>query len=332
MPTPLSPSDQQNLFASLGLEAAAIDQRIREDIDRIASPDLAAILGHLLLAGGKRIRPALTLFTADLVTGAATRDRGRYDLAIPLEYLHAASLLHDDVIDGAAQRRGRATANTVWGNSRVILAGDYLHARAFAMAGAAGGRGCMAAIGQATAAMVEAEFLQMDVAGGKAAADTETYFAVVRGKTGALIQAACEVGALAGGATEEQCRRLATYGANLGVCFQIVDDLLDYQGDPAATGKAVGNDFLEGKLTLPVLYALQDGGAGEAARIRQLLSRRDPGDFAEMKELVAGGLARARETAAALTGEAVAALAGFPECRARSLLTALAGYVLDRNK
>ncbi|MEW6501554.1 MAG: polyprenyl synthetase family protein, partial [Thermodesulfobacteriota bacterium] len=255
-------------------------------------------------------------------------------LAMVFEYLHAASLLHDDVIDRAELRRGRETANRLWGNAAVILAGDYLHARAMELAAAHGGIECLHLVSQAVRAMVEGEFLQMRVAAERNDSEAN-YFAILQGKTAALIAAACEAGIVVAGGTLDQRRALRTYGTNLGLAFQIVDDLLDYLGDPQETGKAVGNDFQEGKMTLPLLLALTDEKRGP--RLLALLAA-SPGarqaSFGEAQALLAasGGLAAARAKAENLIAEAIAALKSFPDNTARQTLTGLACYVLTRNK
>ncbi|MFU8818303.1 MAG: polyprenyl synthetase family protein [Desulfurivibrio sp.] len=338
------------LKSRLAAEAARLDRVMGADLAAAVEADspLAEVLEHALFAGGKRIRPLLTILAARLTGDPASGpgDPAELDrLAISFEYLHAASLLHDDVIDHALLRRGRETVNTRWGNEHAILAGDFLHARAMLLAGTAGGRESLRLIGTATQAMVESEFIQM-AAAARADEREETYFKVLAGKTAALIAAACECGAVAGGGTPEQRRALHTYGANLGLAFQIIDDLLDYQGDPAATGKAVGNDLQEGKMTLPLIIALQQAppaqrdwlrellGAGSGERATQLAAvtriLTECGAFAACRrraeELIAlggAGLAACRTPKSAQTTGTEEALV---------LFRALGHYVLSRNK
>jgi len=323
---------QEELFTHIRRQAAVLDKVMADDLARTGDPELAEILRQALLAGGKRIRPLLVIVAAGLVDRHCTTRQALHSLAIAFEYLHAASLLHDDVIDGAEQRRGQPAANTVWGNSRVILAGDYLHARAMSLAGTIGGADCIAIIGRATAAMVEAEFLQHRLAEKKAESITD-YFRVIEGKTAALIAAACETGAVFAGADEAGRAALRTYGANLGLAFQIVDDLLDYLGDPASTGKAVGNDFLEEKMTLPLLLALESTGDQGRQKILAALTRpAEHKDFDLMRDLIdqADGFTAARDRAATLIDEAIGVLAPFDDGPEKSLLTGLAFYVLNR--
>jgi len=362
------------LLAALKERAAQVEAVMKEDLEGVESPLLKEIIHHAIFQGGKRIRPLLCLLAAELTatcgtlrplapmgkdrlprrgnqqpgvergTGKATeqaatgchslRQAGR--LAIAFEYLHTASLLHDDVIDHALLRRGAETANKIWGMEPVILAGDYLHARAMTLAGTAGGPEIMALIGEATAAMVESEFIQMANAR-ELLSDEAGYFKVLAGKTAALIAAACETGAALAQGNPEQRRALRVYGANLGLAFQIVDDLLDYLGDPAKTGKAVGNDFQEGKMTLPLLKALARAGSEDREVLLALLRSR-PEDrresFARGLGLIGKyqGFVLAREKAEELIRQALAGLEIFAPSPARALLTGLAGYVLSREK
>lgn len=326
---------ETDLFAFIKNEAAIIDQQMRQELSGIACPHLPDILSHALLAGGKRVRPLLTLLCARLLTPGLT-DPALYRLATVVEYLHVASLLHDDVVDSADKRRGKPAANTVWGNTAAILAGDFLHAKAMSLAGIVGGVGCLEIIGKATAAMVEAEFLQLDNAKQQDRV-TEKYYSVINGKTASLITAACEAGALFAGGSDNQRHAVRIYGHNLGLAFQIIDDLLDYGGNAVKTGKTVGNDFVEGKMTLPLILALDSANAQESERMLSLLSS-PPTDrqqhFEEACTFIDrhNGFGRARQQAADLIGEALSELAPFDPSEAKSILTALAHYVLNRDK
>ncbi|MEJ2689967.1 MAG: polyprenyl synthetase family protein [Deltaproteobacteria bacterium] len=324
-----------DLFAFMKKEATVIDAVMREELSAIVCPHLPDILSHVLLAGGKRVRPLLTLLCARLVNPELA-SRSLYQLATVVEYLHVASLLHDDVVDRADQRRGKPTANTLWGNAAAILAGDFLHARAMTLASMVGGVDCLAIIGRATAAMVEAEFLQLDNAEQQDLV-TENYYAVINGKTASLITAACEVGAFYAGALEPQLQAVRIYGHNLGLAFQIIDDLLDYGGDEVKTGKTVGNDFVEGKMTLPLILTLDSAPTEEKNRLLDLLGA-DPEErllsFGEAQQIIArqDGFGRARQQAVSLMGEALAKLDNFSACEAKTVLSGLANYVLSREK
>jgi octaprenyl-diphosphate synthase len=299
----------------------------------IDNPLLGEVIKYAVFNGGKRIRPLLTILGAGL-EGHNSADL--YRLALTFEYLHAASLLHDDVIDHAEERRGRKAANKVWSNTHVILAGDFLHSRAMRLAGTLGGRDCLEVICRAAAAMVESEFLQLQNAKEQELSE-EYYFRVLQGKTAALIAAACETGGIFAAAAAPMRGALATFGANLGLSFQIVDDLLDYLGDPARTGKAVGNDFQEGKMTLPLLYALRRDTGEDGNTLRALLAlepAQRSGAFGQARDIIAaaGGFTYAEQRAKALIDEALQGLSIFPACPPKEILTHLAAYVLARNK
>jgi octaprenyl-diphosphate synthase len=259
-----------------------------------------------------------------------------YRLAIVFEFLHGASLLHDDVLDHARTRRGKPSANTVWDNNHVILAGDFLHARALTLAGTIGGEQCLKIIGNATSSMIDAEFLQMQTVADMNLSE-ENYFSVLRGKTGSLISAACEVGTFFTETGQEQRDALRTYGNAIGLAFQVVDDLLDYQGDPDKTGKAVGNDFIEGKMTLPLIHALQNSEQSESDQILALLRGNQEERATEVANVCSfidknDGFSYARQGAETLVEAAVEALSLFPSCQARSNLEGLAHYILIRQK
>lgn len=331
-----------DLTALLAPQSARIDQAMRQDLAGIAAPRLSAILEYAIFNGGKRVRPLLVLLAAQLCRQRQglplneTEGGELLRLALAFEYIHAASLLHDDVIDQSDSRRGRATANRVWDNSQVILAGDFLHSRALWLAGSIGGQDCLDVLSHATAAMVEAEFLQLDNAS-QQNTSRNRYFEVLTGKTALLIAAASESGAIFTEADPEARQALRTFGTNLGLTFQIVDDLLDYLGDDQKTGKAVGNDFQEGKMTLPLILALEHSSADDCALLLQLLhgpanERRQA--FAQARTIIqrAGGFAAARHQAEHLTTQAVAGLAVFAHSPERQTLEALAGYVLNRER
>ena len=333
--------DQKELLIRMQPDLAQIDAAMRTDIEAIVSPRLKEILAHALLRGGKRIRPMLTVLAARLcgvpdLTGQGVMPSEVFRLAMGFEYLHGASLLHDDVIDRAEQRRGQATANALWGNPGVILTGDFLHARAMQMVGGLGGIRCLEILSRATIAMVEGEFLQAAVAQRQDFSES-AYFQVLQGKTAALLGAACEVGALFAGGNEAQQQAMRAYGESLGLAFQVVDDLLDYWGDPAITGKAVGNDLVEGKMTLPLLFTLDNAPVHERERLLALLAGEAAARQAAftgvrtmMEELGSPGYCRGH--AEALADTARRQLLGFAEGDALAVLKGLVGYVLTRRQ
>jgi octaprenyl-diphosphate synthase len=329
--------NQDLLLAQLRPMAEKIDAVMHEDLRVVEDALLRDVLQHALFNGGKRIRPLLGVLASQLcgMTGEAI-----YNLAIAFEYLHVATLLHDDVIDHAEKRRGRQTANTIYGGTPTILAGDFLHARSMFLIGSRGGSRCLEIICKATAAMVEGEFLQLSFAGSHDLIEDD-YFKVVNGKTAVLIAAVCEIGGIAAGGTMEQQRILRNYGTALGQAFQVVDDLLDYLGDPRQTGKAVGNDFVEGKMTLPLIYA-RDKADEEGREFLVALLADSPAARVESLDAVRrlienyGGFRYAREKAETLIHTALEGLDIFTATAApagaRVLLTGLAGYVLSRKK
>jgi len=339
-------ADGAALKALLAPDVAAIEKAMEADVAAMAGESailLSDILRYGLFNGGKRIRPLLAVLSYRLA-GGGTRDGGADDpgdircLAIAFEYLHCATLFHDDVIDRASTRRGRPAVNVTFGETAAILAGDYLHARSMLLIGRLGGVQALEIFCGATTAMVDGEFRQLYNAGQFNPAEGD-YFAVIMGKTARLIGAACEIGALAAGAGAEIQMALRNYGLHLGCAFQIIDDLLDYQGEAAMTGKAVGNDFAEGKMTLPLIIAINRADQPDRQRLLAMLASADErkDGFAEARALIErhDGFGLARKKAEAMTAEALAQLRlvdtgqGRPE---RAVLEALAAYVLQRRK
>ena len=319
-------------------EATKIDACMRRDLAGLKSETdalLREVLEYGLFNGGKRIRPLLVVLAARL---CGNRDEQVYQLGCAFEYLHAATLFHDDIIDNSALRRGKNSVYKQYGITPAILAGDYLHALSMATVGRLAGARGLTIFCQATTGMVDGEFMQLRNAAKDTLAEPEYYDAIMR-KTGLLIAAACEVGALYGGGTEEQIAALRSYGVHLGCAFQIIDDLLDYQGDPARTGKAVGNDLLEGKITLPLILAMQAAGEEERGRLLALLAKKNglTDKVSEVAEIVAkaGGFAAARAKAEVAVAGALDALRLFAEPEQkheREILEDLARYVLTREK
>ena len=340
--------DKEKLLALLQPESAKIDQTMEKELAVINNPLLSEVINYALFNGGKRFRPILTVLCARLCVidkipeGFATEEElvapeNLYRLATVFEYLHAASLLHDDVIDNAKTRRGKEAANVKFGVTPVILAGDFLHSLAMTLAGEIAGTGLQAAVGQAICAMIEAEFLQMQTAADKFLSE-ENYFDILRGKTGALIATACLSGGVyEQGADEEQLTALNLYGNGLGLAFQVVDDLLDYLGDSSKTGKAVGNDFVEGKMTLPLIHALNEAPEKEKNVLLDLLARPPEERAAHIDQARAfiekyQGFSYSRDMAQTLVETAVEALDIFPDSQAKDILMALSQYVLTRKK
>jgi len=324
--------NKDELLSYFKNEIVAINEAMRQDIEVIKDPLLKEIVEYALFGGGKRIRPLLTVFCARL----CGRDEPAHAFALAFEYVHVATLLHDDVIDHAEKRRGRPAAHTIWGVVPVILAGDYLHARSLYIAVTMNRPLGVKRLSEAISAMVEAEFLQLRHAG-DFTLNEEGYFRILHGKTGFLIAAACEVGAILADAPAGEVSALSTYGMNLGLAFQVTDDLLDYLGDPEQTGKAAGNDFVEGKLTLPLIHALAKASESEQKLVFALLSggpkaRQD--HLEQIHSLINAhdGFGYARSRAGRFVAEALGQLDRFPPSLTKELLIGLAEYVLVRKK
>jgi len=334
---------KEQLMAAIAPEVAKIEQTMRQDLSDVtngADPLLSEVLDYGIFNGGKRLRPLLVVLAARLcgLSKENKNNQSIYELAIAFEYLHGATLFHDDVIDCADMRRGKLSVNKKFGVIAAILGGDFLHSRSMFIVGTRGGAAALKIFCHATNAMVDGEFLQLRNAQNYNLSKDD-YFAAVKGKTALLIAATCEIGALIGGATNIQQQALAEYGISLGTAFQIVDDLLDYQGDSAKTGKAVGNDFQEGKMTLPLILALGAANSVDRKRLLFLLENEDArkSGFAEACKLIEkyDGFATSRNKAESIVAEAVAGLSIFQNeegLAAFGILKALAAYVLAREK
>ena len=314
----------------LAEDMAAVNALIRERMASKHAPRIPQVTAHLVEAGGKRLRPMLTL--------AAARMCG-YDgpyhvhLAATVEFIHTATLLHDDVVDESERRRGRPTANLLWDNKSSVLVGDYLFARAFQLMVEPGSLRVLDILANASATIAEGEVLQLTAAQDLATTE-EIYLQVVRGKTAALFSAATEAGAVIAGATDAQVAALFTYGDALGVAFQIVDDLLDYAGSAAAIGKNVGDDFRERKLTLPVIKAVAMADVTERAFWVRVIEKgqQDDGDLEQAMAIMArhGAMEAARADALAWAQVAQDALTALPDHPLREMLSDLAAYVVAR--
>ncbi len=328
----------ESFVAAVRQEAVKIDEYMRTDLARLNPPVdalLFEVLNYGLFNGGKRVRPLLVVFASRL---CGNTDDHVYRLGCAFEYLHAATLFHDDIIDNSTTRRGKQSVYRKFGIIAAILAGDYLHALAMSTVGNLSEIKGLEIFCHATTGMVNGEFMQLRNATKPNLSELEYRDAIMM-KTGLLIAAACEIGACYGGGAPEQVKALRDYGVNLGCAFQIVDDLLDYLGDPAKTGKAVGNDLLEGKVTLPLILALD--GATEEDRSRLLTILASPAERSqgvkEVSDIIAkvGGFDGARGKAVAAVERAIASLQGFSQpanLYERNVLEGLARYILTRDK
>jgi octaprenyl-diphosphate synthase len=244
-------------------------------------PQLA---GHLVEAGGKRLRPLLTLAAAKLCN---YRGDKHILLSACVEFIHTATLLHDDVVDGSALRRGKPSANAVWGNKAPVLVGDFMFTRAFELMVEVGSLEVLRILSEASSVIAEGEVLQLQTANNMATTET-AYLQVIEAKTAKLFAAACQIGAVIADRPAAECEALESYGSNIGIAFQLVDDVLDYTARQATLGKAVGDDFREGKITLPVILAFRRGDEEERNFWRRTMERLEQkdGDLEHALELM----------------------------------------------
>ncbi|MGG5886086.1 polyprenyl synthetase family protein [Falsiroseomonas sp. HC035] len=302
-------------------------------VERMQSPValIPQLAAHIVAAGGKRLRPLLTLAAAKL---AGYREGQRHvALAACVEFIHTATLLHDDVVDESALRRGQASANALFGNKPSVLVGDFLFARAFQLMVEDGSLEVLGILATASATIAEGEVLQLITQNDTATTEAQ-YLAVIEGKTAALFAAATEVGAIVADCGVAQQVALRAYGHNLGVAFQLIDDALDYSAEQEALGKTVGDDFREGKITLPVLLAFQRGDESERAFWRRTLEDRDQTE-ADLPQAIAlmqkhRGFADTVERARHYGEASLEALSIFPECRERRALAGIVEFCISR--
>jgi octaprenyl-diphosphate synthase len=318
------------LAETLAEDMAAVNRLIRERMASRHAPRIPEVTAHLIEAGGKRLRPMLTL-TAARMLGYQGEDHVK--LAATVEFIHTATLLHDDVVDESHRRRGRPTANLLWDNKSSVLVGDYLFSRSFQLMVETGSLRVLDILANASATIAEGEVLQLTAAQDLATTEA-VYLQVIRGKTAALFSAATEVGGVIAGATEGQVRALFDYGDALGIAFQIVDDILDYGGTAAVIGKNTGDDFRERKLTLPVIRAVAAASADERAfwvRVIEKGDQRD-GDLEEAMAILSrhGSIESARQEALGWATRAKAALDNLPASALRGALSELADFVVER--
>ncbi len=312
--------------------AAELDETNRVIVARMHSPVelIPRLAAHLVQAGGKRLRPLLTLASAKL----CGHDGGRsVTLAAAVEFIHTATLLHDDVVDESALRRGMASANAVFGNKASVLVGDFLFSRAFELMVEDGSLAVLAILSKASATISEGEVLQLTTANDTGTTE-EQYLEVIRCKTAALFAAACRIGAVVADRPRPEELALEAFGLNLGIAFQLADDVLDYAANQARLGKTVGDDFREGKITLPVLIAFARGGEGERAFWRRTLEDLDQheGDLERAQELLArhGAIDATVARAEAYAQRARQSLAPFPYSRARQAMLDLLDFCTGR--
>ena len=298
-----------------------------------AVPLIPQLAAHIVAAGGKRIRPVLTLAAARLCGYPAGDDGRHVCLAACVEFIHTATLLHDDVVDESLLRRGLASANAVFGNKPSVLVGDFLFARAFQLMVRDGSLSVLAILSRAAATIAEGEVLQLATQNDLSTTESR-YLDVIRGKTAALFTAACQIGAVVADRPQNEESALAEYGTSLGTAFQLVDDALDYVADQETLGKTVGDDFREGKITLPVILAYAAGSEAEREFWRRTMEQGEQteADLLHAMRLISqhGAIRATLDRARRFASLAKAALGAFAESPVRRALADVADYTVDR--
>ncbi len=321
-------STQQQLFGPIAADMQAVDavirRRLHSDVVLIRQ-----VAEYIINSGGKRLRPALML----LASGAmGYRGTSHHELAAVVEFIHTATLLHDDVVDESELRRGNKTANALFGNAASVLVGDFLYSRAFQMMVAVDNMRVMRVLADATNVIAEGEVLQL-LNCHNADVDIEDYLRVIRFKTAKLFEAATRLGAILGGADAAREERLAAFGMHLGTAFQIIDDVLDYSSEEAATGKHLGDDLAEGKPTLPLIFAMLRGTPEQVGMVRRAIETGGRDDFPTILEtiLTTGALDEARKRAEVETGLAVELIEDLPSSVFKDALLKLASFAVERD-
>jgi len=303
---------------------AVIRQRLHSDVALVSQ-----VAEYIIGAGGKRLRPALVLLSAGALGYNGTH---HHELAAIIEFIHTATLLHDDVVDESDLRRGRETANALFGNAASVLVGDFLYSRAFQMMTEIGEMRIMRVLSDATNIIAEGEVLQL-MNCHDADVDEERYLQVIRYKTAKLFEAASQLGAIVGEADPETERSLAEYGMHLGTAFQLIDDVLDYSGAEAETGKHLGDDLAEGKPTLPLIYVMQNGTEEQGNCVRKAIENGGREDFPAVLAAIraTGALEHTRKQAKAEADRATASIESLPASTHKDSLLELASFAVARS-
>ena len=321
--------DVETLVGLAAADMRSVDALI---LERMQSPVavIPALAEHLIAAGGKRLRPLITLAAARLAKGAGD---AHHTLAAAVEFIHTATLLHDDVVDGSEMRRGKTAAHLIWGSAQSVLVGDFLFARAFELMVETGSLRALSIVSRASSVIAEGEVLQLTRAHDLKLSQ-DLYLEIITAKTAELFAAAAEAGAVAAAAPEAEIQALRAYGLNLGLAFQLVDDALDYGGQSEVLGKNAGDDFREGKATLPLLLAIARTAGREDAFWDRAVGRREQteADFKRARELVVGtgALQATLDLAGDYADTAKAALGVFPASDWRTAMERLADFAVSR--
>lgn len=318
---------KQQFYNLIGSDMQAVDavirQRLHSDVVLVRQ-----VAEYIVQSGGKRLRPALVLLSAGALGYRGTH---HYELAAVIEFIHTATLLHDDVVDASDLRRGRQTANAMFGNSASVLVGDFLYSRAFQMMVAVNDMRIMRVLSDATNVIAEGEVLQL-MNCHDADLDETGYLQVIRYKTAKLFEAAAQVGAIIGGASTAIEQAMAAYGAHLGTAFQLIDDVLDYSGAEVETGKHLGDDLAEGKPTLPLIFVLRNGSAGQVESVRRAIENGGRDDLPEVLAAIrgTGALEYAKQKAATEAQRAAVALELVPASQYKDSLLELSLFAVAR--
>jgi octaprenyl-diphosphate synthase len=319
------------VLALIGEELKSVEMQFRKDLESNV-PLIRKVGEYVLSSGGKRIRPAMLLLAANLCGYKGDR---HVPLASVVEFIHTATLLHDDVVDSANMRRGLASANTLWGNEASVLVGDFLFSKSFSLMVADGDLNVLRVLSAATTRIAEGEVLQL-ICTSDVDLTEEKYIEVVVCKTAVLLAAACQAGAIIGGATPEQEEALAAYGMDLGIAFQLMDDTLDYTADEKEFGKSIGHDLEEGKVTLPLIETLRNCSVEERDIVGEIVVKEELSqeDFDQVFALVRshGGIDYTVNRARDYVASAKTRLAGFADSPVRDAMFRLADYVVSREK
>lgn len=328
MSAALPHTTQNALIPSIAADMEAVNEVIRIRLHSDV-PLVKQIAEYIISAGGKRIRPVLVLLIANAL---GYRGAIHHELAAVVEFIHTATLLHDDVVDESSLRRGRKTANALFGNAASVLVGDFLYSRAFQMMLAVDDKRVMAIIAEATNVIAEGEVLQL-LNMHNADVTEEQYLQVIRSKTAKLFEAAAQLGALVAGATDPEIEAAAEYGRSLGTAFQLIDDVLDYSGNAADIGKNVGDDLREGKPTLPLIYLMQHGASAQRELVRSCIENGDEQHFDQILTAIttSGALDYTRRAAEESAQRAAQSIATFPNSQFKESLLKLCAFAVGRN-
>ena len=323
------PADRADkIRAVIAEDMLAVDQIIRRRLDSDVVL-IRAIAEHIIGGGGKRLRPSMVLLAAGACGYIGQQHR---ELAAVVEFIHTATLLHDDVVDESELRRGRKTANAEFGNAASVLVGDFLYSRAFQMMVTTGNLRVLEVLAYATNTIAEGEVLQLLNTHNASISEPE-YLAVIRQKTAKLFEAAAQLGAIVAGVPESLVVCLGRYGMHIGTAFQLIDDVLDYSGDAASTGKNLGDDLNEGKPTLPLIYVLQNGSPEQVQIVHEAIEHGGRTGFSQVMEAInaTGALVYAKAAAVQEAAESKRAIALLPDSKYKESLIELASFAVERD-